>query len=75
MNVSREDKKVEAIKRMRAMKIFPDAIKQFAEDDVVMVSEPPIGGLYWLNDEQKKMVQDFYLLFIHSYLFLLNIPF
>lgn len=59
MNVSREDKKVEAIKRMRAMKIFPDAIKQFAEDDVVMVSEPPIGGLYWLNDEQKKMVQDF----------------
>lgn len=59
MNVLREDKKVEAIKRMRAMKLFPDAIKQFAEDDVVMVSEPPFGGLYWLNDEQKKMVQDF----------------
>ena len=59
MNVSREDKKEEAIKRMRAMHVFNDAIKQFAEDDTVMVSEPPLGGLYWLNEEQKQMVQDF----------------
>lgn len=54
MNVSREIKKEEAIKRMRAMHIIPDAIKQFKNDDVVMVSEPPLGGLYWLNDEEKK---------------------
>ena len=59
MNVSREDKKEEAIKRMRAMHVFNDAIKQFAEDDTVMVSEPPLGGLYWLNEEQKQMVQEF----------------
>ena len=59
MNVSREDKKEEAIKRMRAMHVFNDAIKQFKNDDTVMVSEPPLGGLYWLNEEQKKMVQEF----------------
>ena len=59
MNVSREIKKEEAIKRMRAMHIIPDAIKQFKNDDVVMVSEPPLGGLYWLNDEEKKMVHEF----------------
>ena len=59
MNVSREIKKEEAIKRMRAMHIIPDAIKQFKNDDVVMVSEPPLGGLYWLNNEEKEMVRKF----------------
>lgn len=59
MNVSREIKKVEAIKRMKAMGIFPDAIKQFKNADIVMVSEPPLGGLYWLNDEEKEMVRKF----------------
>lgn len=61
MNVSREIKKEEAIKRMRAMHIIPDAINQFKNDDVVMVSEPPFGGLYWLNDEEKEMVRKFEL--------------
>ena len=59
MNVSREIKKEEAIKRMKAMHIIPNAIKQFKNDDIVMVSEPPLGGLYWLNYEEKKMVHEF----------------
>lgn len=59
MNVSREIKKVEAIKRMKAMGIFPDAIKQFKNSDIIMVSEPPLGGLFWLNDEEKEMVRKF----------------
>lgn len=59
MKVSRETKKAEAIKRMRAMGLFNAAIKQFKEDDIVMISEPPLGGLYWLNDEQKRMVKSF----------------
>ena len=67
MEVSREIKKEEAIKRMRAMHVFNDAIKQFAEDDTVMVSEPPLGGLYWLNEEQKQMVQALVYLVVRSY--------
>lgn len=59
MNISRDMKKTEAIHRMRCMGIFKDAIKQFEKEDIVMVCEPPIGGLYWLNDEEKKMVQEF----------------
>ena len=59
MNISREIKKVEAIKRMKAMNIYSDAIKQFKNSDIVMVSEPPIGGLFWLNDEEKEMVSKF----------------
>ena len=59
MKISREKKKEEAIQRMKELGIINDAIKQFKDDDIVMVSEPPIGGLYWLDDEQKKIVDDF----------------
>ena len=59
MKISREIKKVEAIKRMKAMNIYSDAIKQFKNADIVMVSEPPLGGLFWLNDEEKEMVSKF----------------
>ena len=59
MKMERKIKKAEAIKRMEAMGIIPDAIKQFKNDDIVMVSEPPLGGLYWLNDEEKEMVRKF----------------
>ena len=59
MKISREIKKEEAIKRMKAMNIYSDAIKQFKNADIVMVSEPPLGGLFWLNDEEKEMVSKF----------------
>ena len=59
MNVSREAKKAEAIHRMKCMGIIKDAIDQFEKDDIVMVSEPPIGGLYWLNNAEKLMVEEF----------------
>lgn len=59
MNVSREEKKAEAIKRMKKMGVFKPTIKQFEKDDLVSVSEPPFGAFYWLNDEEKKMVQEF----------------
>lgn len=52
-------KKTEAIYRMKCMGIINDAIKQFDKEDIVMVSEPPLGGLYWLNDKEKEMVHQF----------------
>ena len=59
MKVTRETKKKEAVKRMKALRIIDNAIKQFEKDDIVMVSEPPMGWLYWLNDEEKQMVKEF----------------
>lgn len=59
MKVTREKKKEEAIKRMKALGIINDAIKQFEEDDIVMVTEPPFGALYWLEDDEKEMVREF----------------
>lgn len=58
MKITREMKKEEAIKRMKALDIINDAINQFKTDDIVMVSEY-MGALYWLNDEEKEMVRKF----------------
>lgn len=65
MNVSREEKKIEAIKRLSRMGIIKDAIDQFEKEDIVMVSEQTdfggyhIGALYWLNNELSNRVEDF----------------
>lgn len=59
MQVSREKKKEEAIKRMKQWKIFPETIRQFENDGLVSESDPPLGACFWLNDEQKKRVAEF----------------
>ena len=56
--VSKERKIEEAVKRMKTLGIFNDAIKQFQKQGIVMMSEPT-GGLYWIDDEQKHLVQEF----------------
>lgn len=57
--ISKEIKKQEAIQRMKALRIFPETIKQFRMYDIVSCSEPPLGGNYWLSDEQQKVVEEF----------------
>lgn len=59
MNVSMEIKKEEAIKRMKALGIISQTIQQFKEENLVSCSEPPMGANYWLDDEQKAMVDAF----------------
>lgn len=65
MKISREIKKEEAIKRMKKMGVFNETIEQFKNDNLVSISEPTpmfgitIGALYWLNDDQKRVVKNF----------------
>lgn len=59
MNISINEKKIEAIKRMKMMRIIPDAIKQFKNDNQIMVSEPPLGGLYWIEDKLQSIIKEF----------------
>lgn len=59
MKISRSEKKIEAIKRLKTIGIIPDAIKQFEDDGIVMVSENPFGFLYTINDEQAELVKEF----------------
>lgn len=59
MNISREDKKTEAITRMNMLGILPETIMQFMSDDLVSISEPPLGAFCWVDDEDKKRIQQF----------------
>jgi len=59
MNVSREEKKAEAIERMKAWGIFGPTIDQFAKSDLISQSLPPVGACFWIEGEQLQRVRDF----------------
>lgn len=51
MNVSREDKKTEALKRMEVLGLFGPCVKAFKDRDEVQLSEQN-GGLYEFNSNE-----------------------
>ena len=69
-NVSRENKKEEAIKRMRMLGMFKPCIKSFDKHDEVQLTEPN-GGLYEFSDNEelnakiKKFEEDYNALVYH----------
>lgn len=59
MNVSREEKKVEAISRMKKLGIFGQTIKQFEKEDYVSISEPPFGAFFWAEGEDLEAIREY----------------
>lgn len=59
MKVSIEEKRAEAIKRMKAFGFFYEAIELFEADGTPLSSEPPWGAFYVLDDKQKAAVHEF----------------
>lgn len=59
MTVSAEEKKIEAIARMKLLGIYQPIVRQFEKENVVSESAPPFGACYWLNEEQRKQVKEF----------------
>ncbi len=59
MNRTREEKKAEAIQRMKEWKIFCGTVKDFEQENLVSESVPPVGACFWVNDEQKKRIAEF----------------
>lgn len=59
MNISREEKKAEAIERMKLLSIFPETIKQFEHDGYISISEPPVGAFFWAEGEDLQHIHDF----------------
>lgn len=59
MKVSIEEKRAEAIKRMKAFGFFSDTVKLFEKNGTPLSSEPPCGAFYALNDQQKAAVHEF----------------
>ena len=57
MKVPFERKKQEALERMKMLNLFENAIRDFQQDNKVNMSE--CGFLYWLDDEQTKLVLEF----------------
>jgi hypothetical protein len=59
MEISKEEQKKEALKRMKMWNIFPETIRQFGEDDLLSESCPPFGACYWVEGEQLQRVKEF----------------
>ena len=59
MRISIENKKIEAVKRMRALGIFQETIRQFEDEGLVSVSEPPLGAFFWADDEMLECIRQF----------------
>ena len=53
------DKKIEAVKRMKALAIFPPTIRKYEKDNYLSQSEPPVGACYWVEGEQLERVRQF----------------
>ena len=59
MSISREEKKTEAIKRMKMMQVAPETIQKFKDDGKVMVSELPFGAMCFLTEKEQQEVDQF----------------
>lgn len=56
MKVSIEEKRAEAIKRMKAFGFFSDTVKLFEKNGTLLSSAPPWSAFYTLDDKQKAAV-------------------
>lgn len=52
MNISISDKKTEAVKRMRIMKLMPNVIEDFEKENTLYYSEL-CGILYWVSNNEE----------------------
>lgn len=59
MNISLEEKKAEAVKRMKIMGVFPETISQFEKENLVSVSMPPVGAFFWADKKTSKRIKKF----------------
>ena len=59
MNVSFEEKKQEAIARMKQLGIFNQTIKQFESNNLISRSEAPFGACYWVEGEELESIRKF----------------
>ena len=53
MKVSKQKKVQEAVKRMKALGLIDEVIKQFEKNGTVCVSEPPMGAVFSIPDDNE----------------------
>ena len=57
MTIPIEEKKKEAARRMKLMHFPKNIITQFLNDNIVVLSEEPVGAYYWADEEQKAIIK------------------
>jgi len=56
--MTKQEQKIEAIARMKMLKLHENPIREFVEEDTVNLSEGH-GILYWLDDQKMEYVKAF----------------
>lgn len=51
--------KMEAMRRLEMLKIFPNAVREFKKKERVVNKSEGYGALYWLDEEEKEIVKKF----------------
>lgn len=59
MNISIEEKKKEAIKRLKKLRVYEEVTEQFEKEGLINMSEPPFGACYWPTDNELAMIREF----------------
>lgn len=59
MLISRENKKLEAIKRLNLLGIYPETITQFDNENLLSISMPPVGAFFRVDSETEERVRQF----------------
>ena len=59
MKISIEDKKTEAISRMKRLGINLETIQLFERSNIISVSEAPYGSLFWATKEELARIREF----------------
>lgn len=59
MKKTKKEMKTEAIRRLKMFKYYPPSINDFKYRDIIMVNSPPLGGHFWLSDDEQKIIDEF----------------
>lgn len=59
IKVNKKEMKEEAIKRMKILQLHQNVLDDFMNESKLNKSDSPLGSLYWLDEEEIKIVKDF----------------
>lgn len=59
LKTNKEMMKEEAIKRMKILQLHQNVLDDFMNENKLNKSDSPLGSLYWLDEEEIKIVKDF----------------
>ena len=59
LKTNKEMMKEEAIKRMKILQLHQNVLDNFMNENKLNKSDSPFGSLYWLDEEEIKIVKDF----------------